>query len=385
MTSSQKICLSEGTKKTPTPSNDPDSYYLLITYTPREKEETDSLVFSGSDDPPEIISVEEEPVSNQQSIKYRKVLKINRKSSKEKSISIEFSIEEDYYTLTFEPKNKQFIYDLDLKVGRGKAAGKIKKPINQNDIGYYKKMEFFIRALQNKNISLLDTLYDETIDLYAKKLGFDFLISLFSKIYHKKDQCDKLLEIFAEKINDVKNMDRPDFLKNYLETIESVLDDSDDLIEKNSYNTIYFKGLLLSYINYYDFEKFTDYIKGYSPDGIYDLYNILILFYPQFKNPVDVDIDFLKKFIAFTAHEKNYDNLIKGGLTYCKNILTFLKVIDETKNEIIGINGFQPIPIDKRFLVYQIDDIKEMNKIVRSILQFSSNTNILLIYFMNGF
>ena len=53
---------------------------------------------------------------------------------------------------------------------------------------YKYKIDLFIEALkENKKEKIKQELFQETIELYSKKKGFSFLISLFVKVYQEKD------------------------------------------------------------------------------------------------------------------------------------------------------------------------------------------------------
>ena len=112
-------------------------------------------------------------------------------------------------------------------------------------------MQFFIEALEQGNErSKMDDLFKDTIALYSKKKGFSLLISLFLKIYERKDLCSELLKLFKDmnknpKDNE-KNMDRKTYLKNYTEEFNEILSKADSF----DYDKIEFNGLLLCYFNY---------------------------------------------------------------------------------------------------------------------------------------
>ena len=118
---------------------------------------------------------------------------------------------------------------------------------------------------KNKEENYIDELYKETLDLYLKKKGFSLLIALFLKIYPKKDLCSLLLEKFKEmntnpKDNE-KNMDRKPYLKDFSSKFDEIISEADTLIKNNNYNIIEFYGIILSYLNYYDYKKFSSIIN----------------------------------------------------------------------------------------------------------------------------
>ena len=113
---------------------------------------------------------------------------------------------------------------------------------------------------KNKEV-LINDFYNETIKLYSIKKGFAFFIELFLKIYHKKDLCSQLMEVF-KKINEIpkdnaKNLDRPPFLKEYTSKFKEIKSEVDTIIKDNEYSSIDFYGIVLCYFNYYDYENFS--------------------------------------------------------------------------------------------------------------------------------
>ena len=115
-----------------------------------------------------------------------------------KAIIFEFEICEDKYIVTFDIiADKSFVYDVELKTGKIILNSKVLKIIPQNVIKYNEKMDIFIDALkENKEEEKKAKLYKETIELFSKKKGFDFLIPLFVQIYQNRDLCPLLMEKF---------------------------------------------------------------------------------------------------------------------------------------------------------------------------------------------
>ena len=124
---------------------------------------------------------------------------------------------EDKYIISFPNQKSTIIYDVTLEKGLKIIAPKRK--IAQNRLEYREKMNLLIKALEENNKNdKIDILFKDTIDLYSKKKGFNFLIPLFLKIYKNKDLFLLLLENFKETDDEkskVNNMDRKAYLINY--------------------------------------------------------------------------------------------------------------------------------------------------------------------------
>lgn len=66
-------------------------------------------------------------------------------------------------------------------------------------MNYQDKLDLFIEALkESKEENKNKVLFQETIELYSKKKGFSFLISLFAKIYQEKNLCQLLIQKFND-------------------------------------------------------------------------------------------------------------------------------------------------------------------------------------------
>lgn len=136
-----------------------------------------------------------------------------------------YEIKDETYINVFNAKESTFIYNVRLEVR--KLIWDIRSKIDQNK-EYYEKIEYFLKALKyNREESLIDFLYEESIKIYKKRKGFSFLIILFLKIHRKKDLCNNLLKIFKEinqssKENE-KNMDRNPFLKVYTSNLNNYI------------------------------------------------------------------------------------------------------------------------------------------------------------------
>ena len=331
--------------------------YFFISYARKSKEDKNDINFvvpEKNDLKPECIYMEES--YENQIYYYNKIFKVNKSAGKGKkgnNYYFEFEINDEKYIIKFDSKGNTFIYDVSLEVG--KRIIDIRRKINQNK-DYYETIEFYIKALEkNGEESLIDDLYKETIKLYENKKGFSFLIVLFLKIYQKKDLCSQLLQIF-KKMNEnpkdnEKNMDRKSFLKDYTSKFKLIISE-DEIIKNNNYNLIEFYGIILCYLNYYDYETFTSIINDINTNNPEDLYEILLIYNAHFKNPINQDLDFFNKFIKYAIANRDFP-IFEKGLNYIKDIETFLNIIEKNKKEI-----FEKYNAKKIERVIKLDNLK---------------------------
>ena len=142
---------------------------------------------------------------------YKKVFKINKSNEKEKKLNkylIIFEIGNNLYKISFDNKGNTFIYDVSLEIGKKIIEKEIWITVEIN-LEYYKKMEHFIKALEkNEEKNKLDELYKDTINIYFIKKDFSLLITLFLKIYTKKDLCNQLLLGFKKMNENLKEKEK---------------------------------------------------------------------------------------------------------------------------------------------------------------------------------
>ena len=262
----------------------------------------------------------------------------NNGEQKPQDYYFEFSIGENKYVISFEAERKNiFIFDVTLKVG--KRIIDIQRKIDQSKIEYDDKIEYFLEALKKDDEDdLIDDFYQEAIDLYSQKKSFFFLISLFIKIYQKKDICSKLLikfkEINEDKKNNDNNMDRKAKLKNYTSNFENILkNEAEQLINNNKYDTIEFYGLILCYLNYYDKENFSEAITKLYNQNQKDLFEILLIYHTHFFYPIKQESNLLNEFIVYTIKQKKFD-FFQIGLNYIKDVEILIKILEENKEKI---------------------------------------------------
>ena len=127
-----------------------------------------------------------------------------------------------------------------MKIGKKIIETEILRTI-EIKLEYAEKMEYFIKALEKtEEKSKIDELYKDTLNLYFNKKDFSLLISLFLKIYTKKDLCNQLLTGFKKMNEDESNLVRKSYLKKYENDFIEIKSESKKLIEINNYNPIEF-------------------------------------------------------------------------------------------------------------------------------------------------
>ena len=358
-------------------------------------------------------------------IYYKKVFKVPKSKSKKGNYYFEFELDDDKYTISFESKGKTFIYDVSLEVG--KRILPIKRKIDQNVVEYNERIDYFMEALQSKEDkdtkdNIINELLKDSIELYKKKKGYGFLISLFLKVYQNEELCKILLQIFREtneNTPDEKNKERKEFLSEYTSIFEKISYDAEEIIKNNKYNYIDFYGIILSYLNYYNFKKFSEIINALSDKKPEELFDILLIYNGQFINPIKQNLSFFNKFIKYTIEKQNYEKY-RIALTYIKDIEIFLKVIDSNKENIYNKyiepdkdpkkNEKYIIKMDKSFKFRKEQNIEQQeissqqineseNKVlsnnseeilsiidgINSILNYSEEKSIFLIFFTSDF
>ena len=194
------------------------------------------------------------------------------------------------------------------------------------------------------------------------KKGFAFMIILFLKIYEKKDLCIQLLEEFKksnENQKDIdKNMDRKECLKDYISSFNSIKSEAEKIIEKNNYVPIKFYGILLCYLNYYDYENFTSIVNelykkvNEKKDEKNILFEILFIYNAHFKYPINQNLEFFNKLIIYAIDNKDFPTFEKG-LNYIKDIESFLYIIEKNSEAI-----FKKYNAQKLEKIIKLDDLK---------------------------
>ena len=272
----------------------------------------------------------------------------------------------------------------------------MKEDIDQTQITLCNKLDLFIESLEaNNENNKIEKLYDDTIDLYKKKKKFSLLIFLFLKLYNQsKNCCFKLIKIFKE-INDKENKDRDEELTIYLNTFNQIYLKADDIIEKNSYDSINFYGIILCYLCYYDMDNFSKIIKEFSERNADILYEILIIYYLHFKAPLNQDFEFYNNFIRYAIKERKELNIFERITKHIDDIETFIYAINENKADIVKkyydelkkkpIILSSNLKLIKKGNRYEKNEIERIINLIREIIEYSKNNDILIIYLKSEF
>ena len=322
------------------------SIYFFITYFRKQKEKDEYAIdFVDPEDKemqPKCIYVEKSDKDN--IFFYNKIFKVNKSAGtgkKGNNFHFEFQINEEKYVISFDSKGCTFVYDVNLM--SGKKIIDIRRKVEQNKENY-QIFEYYIKALEKEEIKeeekeiLFSTFYNEAIKLYSSKKSFAFLIKLFLKIYLKKDLCTKLLGIF-KKINEdpnekSKNNPGPEFLKEYTGKFGNIKEEAEKIINDNGYDSIEFYGLILCYLNNYDFDNFSSIINelyAQNDEKKKILYDILLTYNGYFINNINKNFEFFNNFIEHSLDKKFSD--FEKGLNYIDDIETYISIIDTKKKK----------------------------------------------------
>ena len=380
--------------------------YFIIFYQRKQKENPKELVFSeDSDITPQNILIKEIKTKNDKYV-YKKVFKFkNIDGKKNVKLSFFFGEEEYKYIITFEIKDKVFVYDVILEKGHKYLENIPKEKIEQKSVNYEDKLELFLEALkQNKEESKLPLLYEETIELYSKKSSFSFLISLFAKIHENNKFCNLLLQKFYDININIKGKDKKDNNNNsdrneklgdkFNSLMVKIESQSESLINSNEYNPIHFYGILICYLNFYDYNTFEKCINKLYKEKPETLYEILLVYYSHFFNPIkkdENDKDFFINFFEYIISEKEF-SYFNIGLKFISDIDTFITVIDKTKEKIYN----KYIKGNSNQISFKSIDLKDTLKLkkekktvitngITSINKYSEEIKNLLVYFKSDF
>ena len=305
------------------------------------------------------------------------VFKLNIKKEKDKNnYKIEYIEGMDKYNILFFIKENTFIYDIELKKNNNYI---------DNIIPLYIKFDLFLEALEGNNENnKIKKLYEETIELYKNRKKFSLLISLFVKIYEQnKDLCSKLLNIFKE-INEIENKDRDKEFATYLYTFNQIYSNASNIINKNGYDPVNFFGILLCYLSYYDKNNFSEIIEEFSQRNPDILYEILIIYYSHFKEPLNQNSEFYNNFIGYAINKKKDFNILERILNYIDDIETFIYVINENKANFLKKYDYiknKPIKLSSNLKFVNKNENRDwIIKLIKEIISFSTDNKILIIY-----
>ena len=380
--------------------------YFIIFYQRKQKENPKELVFSeDSDITPQNILIKEIKTKNDKYV-FQKVFKFkNIDGKKNVKLSFFFGEEEYKYIITFEIKDKVFVYDVILEKGHKYLENIPKEKIEQKSVNYEDKLDLFLEALKkNKEESKLPLLYEETIELYSKKSSFSFLISLFAKIHENNKFCNLLLQKFYDININIKGKDKKDNNNNsdrneklgdkFNSLMVKIESQSESLINSNEYNPIHFYGILICYLNFYDYNTFEKCINKLYKEKPETLYEILLVYYSHFFNPIkkdENDKDFFINFFEYIISEKEF-SYFNIGLKFISDIDTFITVIDKTKEKIYN----KYIKGNSNQISFKSIDLKDTLKLkkekktvitngITSINKYSEEIKNLLVYFKSDF
>ena len=171
-----------------------------------------------------------------------------------------------------------------------------------------------------------------------------------------------------KKINKEKNdkiMDRKEDLNNYLpiiNKINKILSDADKIIKNQGYNPINFYGIIFTYLNYYDYENFKKYWNKLYNTSHDNLYQILIIYYPSFLNPIIQNISFFENFFDYIIKKSEFD-IFENSLNCILDIETFFDIINKKKEilfEKYGESSFKTIIIKSSLAIIKNQKVKKL-------------------------
>ena len=313
-----------------------DYFFLLDLKKPNSEDANDKVEFTNpadKDSQPKCIKTKEE------NDKIVKIFKFSHKLSKNPKPSFEFFFNGKKYKLNIENiKEKTFIFDVSLLIHNAK--------IEQGKISLAEKMNYFYEALisQNEN-KKLTTLYLDSINLCKKKLNFDFLINIFIKV-QKTNLCSKVLELFSQNTAKFVEKIKKESLQKYKFEFEQICENIDNGSSEISSNKIDFYGLILCYFNNFDKKYYKQLFDKLSENTNSEniLLEVLFKYKNVFENQKDMNKELLTKIIQYCT-KKPFQEFKEITLFYLKDINTLLEILEENKEEIIKIKGFEPIEI----------------------------------------
>ena len=90
-----------------------------------------------------------------------------------------------------------------------------------------------------------------------------------------------------------------------METFKQIHSNSNDIEQKNGYDPIKFYGILFCYLSHYDENEFPNIIKKFYEGNKDILFEILIIYYSHFKNPLNQDLNFYNDLVRYVKQKKN--------------------------------------------------------------------------------
>ena len=92
------------------------------------------------------------------------------------------------------------------------------------------------------------------------------------------------------------------------------------------------------------------------------LYEIMLKYATHFRNPINLYFDFFNKFISYSIKKNNF-SIFQIGLTYIKDIETFINVIGNNK---VDIYDYYNSIIDENNIINNIQE-KSLKKVFKKI------------------
>ena len=166
----------------------------------------------------------------------------------------------------------------------------------------------------------------------------------------------------------------------------------DNIIKTNDYDPIQFYSIIFCYLNYYDYDNFLKMFNILYTQNKDILYEILLIYFSHFINPINQNLDFYVSFLNYTASKKEL-TIFENGLNYIRDIETFIIVIDKIKELIIVkyailSKSFKPLKLKDNLELIEEPKNKEIKALIssiKSIIIFSKDKNVLLVYFTSNF
>ena len=386
-----------------TPTGEQKEIYLIIFYQRDEEEKKD---FAFNEDCKNLVKtiINKKIKTTNNKYAYKKVLKYKHVGGKKNVELIFFIGEKEKYVINFEIKGKIFIYDVELKKYHKILDNIPPDIIDQQTMEYKDKLDLFLEALnQNEEEDKIKELYQETIELYSLKSNYSLLISLFTKVYKEKKLCDQLLNIFYDmniklikdkKENNKPNPDRNEKLGDQFNSkMAQIASESESLINDYQYDPIRLKGIIICYLNYYDYNTFEIFMNKLYSENRPILFEILLLYYSQFFKPVKKEEnakEFFVNFFVYIILKKDF-SFLNIGFTYISNLENFIVILDKTKDKIFNKyikenkkSGFKPIELVDSLKISE-DKIETIIDGIVSINNYSKKINNLLAYFKIDF
>ena len=390
--------------------------FFFVSYSTQIKENPNDIIFlenKNNVQKPECIYLLENFEKNMYF--YIKIFKLIFKKEEKNYFQIEYEVNDDKYIIKFKNKGNTFIYDVFLEIR--KSILEIGRKINQNIIKHYQKFYYFETALEKNNLNdQIDLLYKDTLEFYLKEKDLYLIFVLFSKIYQNKELCISLLNKFNEINNNdshkkiIADLQNNLYMKELNSKYKKIFTESEKCIKENNYNIIQFYGIILCYTNIYDYENFVYFIDELSPKYPETLYEIIILYSTHFSNSLNKGLEFFDKFIKYIIKNKEL-KLFEKELNNIKDLETFIYVIEKNKENIYlkyskhesVLENKYIIKLDKNNKFKNVENIIEKQNFeskkvnnekklifgilnnIKSIINYSKENGILLIYFNNYF